>query len=173
MSTRLLVLLSPLFCCPSLALSTFAGSRAASRLSVQTPIHQAHLNLRGGEQQGEDKTTENPATESLPTKFEIDQEVLENKLEPSIPVTKSLSNAGVFAPMVSTLTSFGTVYGTSLQKRPIATKSMTAGFIFALSDYLAQRWETTDGEKKAINKTRMIVSALVGLLYFGPAAHGT
>ena len=173
MSTRLLILLAPLCCCPSLALSTFSGSRAASRFSVQTPIKLAHLILRGGEQQGEDKTIDEPAVESLATKFEIDQEVIENKLGSSTQSTKSPLIAGVAGPMVSSLASFGAAYGASLQKRPIATKSITAGFIFALSDYLAQHWETTDGEKKAINKTRMVVSALVGLLYFGPAAHGT
>jgi protein Mpv17 len=57
------------------------------------------------------------------------------------------------------------------------TKSVTACCIFGLSDFLAQRLEGSnmDGDKDKkparVNYTRMISSMLVGLLYFGPAAH--
>jgi len=74
--------------------------------------------------------------------------------------------------MTSTLTKLGTAYGSSLEKNPIATKSITAGAIFVLSDLLAQRLEKDDEDNnKSTNWTRTISSALVGLLYFGPAAH--
>jgi hypothetical protein len=68
--------------------------------------------------------------------------------------------------MVSSLTKIGQLYSNSIVSHPIRTKSLTAGCVFALSDYLAQRVE---GEK--INKTRLMVSIAVGLFYFGPAAH--
>jgi protein Mpv17 len=75
-------------------------------------------------------------------------------------------------------------YKASLLRRPILTKSATAGLIFALSDILGQRLEkkqdadakdSSSGEGKrcsaALNKTRTLMSAAVGFLYFGPAAH--
>ena len=75
------------------------------------------------------------------------------------------------APMAA-LSSLGAAYAASLEKHPIPTKSLTAGFIFSLSDWLAQRLEQSeDGKRKTTNWTRTISSGLVGLLYFGPAAH--
>jgi len=78
-------------------------------------------------------------------------------------------------------TTLGYWYGEQLQHRPILTKSVTAGIIFTLSDYLAQRLEQRqqqeqgpEGRRKSsltLNKTRLISGGLVGLLYFGPAAH--
>lgn len=65
----------------------------------------------------------------------------------------------------------GKVYSQQLQQRPIITKSCTAGLIFGLSDYLAQRIERSSDEEKPFDRTRFIVSTLVGLCYFGPAAH--
>jgi protein Mpv17 len=72
--------------------------------------------------------------------------------------------------MLSSLTALGKVYGTALEQRPILTKSATAGIIFALSDYLAQRVEKSDDKRKT-NWTRISASAIVGFAYFGPAAH--
>lgn len=67
----------------------------------------------------------------------------------------------------SVVSQIGSAYAQSLSKRPIITKSITAGLIFALSDYIAQR----SSSSKATDRTRLAVSAAVGLFYFGPAAH--
>ena len=77
---------------------------------------------------------------------------------------------------VATLAAFfvnlGSLYTKQLESRPILTKSSTAGIIFALSDYLAQRIEQKNDKKKpALDRTRLLASTLVGFLYFGPAAH--
>ena len=84
------------------------------------------------------------------------------------------SKAMVLAPLLS----LGQVYAKSLEQRPILTKSVTAGFIFTLSDWLAQVLEKSsssdndDKDKKpTTNWTRAVSAGLVGLLYFGPAAH--
>lgn len=78
--------------------------------------------------------------------------------------------------MTSALTSLGAKYGFYLETYPIRTKSLTAAAIFAVSDWLAQKLEASNNDDdssktKSINWTRTISSALVGLLYFGPAAH--
>ena len=59
-------------------------------------------------------------------------------------------------------------YGAALSTNPILTKSVTAGAIFGLSDATAQSLDTpSEGRDWA----RTAVSCLVGLCYFGPAAH--
>jgi len=59
-------------------------------------------------------------------------------------------------------------YGAALSTSPILTKSVTAGAIFGLSDATAQSLDTpSEGRDWA----RTAVSCLVGLCYFGPAAH--
>ena len=70
---------------------------------------------------------------------------------------------------VAPLLSLGKQYSAALERAPIFTKSVTAGFIFALSDYLAQRFEKKEGSKQ--DWTRTMTSAAVGLFCFGPAAH--
>jgi len=69
--------------------------------------------------------------------------------------------------------SFGKFYAKSLETNPIATKSITAGFLLGFSDFLAQRLEyprrVVYGKK--VDRKRTLSSVLVGLLYFGPAAH--
>jgi hypothetical protein len=73
--------------------------------------------------------------------------------------------------MAIPLANFGKAYASSLDARPILTKSVTAGCIFAVSDYLAQRLESSGSRERKINPTRLLTSAAVGLFYFGPAAH--
>lgn len=169
MKSRLLTLSALLCSSPSFAFSTFAGSRAATRsLLVPTPIVLGLL--RGGGENDDESPAQH--VDFVSTTLEADTEVIAKVLEPIVAPSPKFAVGAMIAPMASTLASLGAAYGASLQKRPIATKSVTAGFIFCLSDYLAQRWEVTaNGEEKKINKTRMVVSALVGLLYFGPAAH--
>ena len=64
-------------------------------------------------------------------------------------------------------------YAAQLSANPILTKSTTAALIFAASDISAQSLEMKgkEGEENKRDITRTIVSGLVGLLYFGPAAH--
>lgn len=75
------------------------------------------------------------------------------------------------------LPSLGKFYSLAIQRAPILTKSVTAGFIFLLSDLLAQRLEMkqkqdqNDNSSNKIQWRRMIASSIVGLCYFGPAAH--
>jgi len=64
------------------------------------------------------------------------------------------------------LAALGTAYSAALASQPIITKSMTSSAIFAFSDVAAQK---IGGGLKDMKRT--ITSALVGLLYFGPALH--
>jgi len=57
-------------------------------------------------------------------------------------------------------------YTAALTEWPIATKALTSGVIFALSDVVAQR---IAGDER--DWWRAAVAGLVGLLYFGPSAH--
>mmetsp|Transcript_15822 Transcript_15822/g.23286 ORF Transcript_15822/g.23286 Transcript_15822/m.23286 type:complete len:257 (-) Transcript_15822:65-835(-) len=79
------------------------------------------------------------------------------------------------APAMSSLSSLGMFYARALERSPIMTKSITACFIFGLSDYLAQKLESSASnskkETKSTNLKRIIASAIVGFAYFGPAAH--
>jgi len=134
--------------------------------------------LRGGEQQ-EDKHRPPPAVETDEETVARAQEQVPKEEPPLLKVTKessgfkeSLLTSAVALPM-GALTKFGTTYASCLEQRPILTKSATAGCIFALSDFLAQRLENTDdaSKKRRINKTRILASAAVGFFYFGPAAH--
>ncbi len=59
-------------------------------------------------------------------------------------------------------------YTAALNAAPILTKSLTAGCIFTASDVAAQSIAPSDTGR---DWTRTAVSGLVGLLYFGPAAH--
>ena len=59
-------------------------------------------------------------------------------------------------------------YSDALVSSPILTKSLTSGVIFTASDLSAQAISPPDGGQ---DWKRTIASGLVGLLYFGPAAH--
>jgi Mpv17 / PMP22 family len=72
-------------------------------------------------------------------------------------------------------------YSATLVAYPILTKSLTAGVVFVLADYLAQclqRIKTQPSSSKNLSKkpgntnwTRVWANGAVGLLYFGPASH--
>jgi len=90
--------------------------------------------------------------------------------------SKSTVFSRAFLPPLSILSSlqrFTNMYSNALIHTPIITKSLTAGFIFALSDYTAQKMNSSSNlsNKEDMNWIRTISSGLVGLLYFGPAAH--
>lgn len=116
--------------------------------------------LRGGQQQDE-SFEQGTAPEA----------VTEPQTVAATPDTVKLSAAPI-AGMTTMLASLAKSYEHSLAQRPIATKSMTAGIIFGLSDYLAQRIESRNADNKtSLDWTRILASTAVGLFYFGPAAH--
>jgi len=86
----------------------------------------------------------------------------------------SIASAPVVSKLLGAFAAIGKSYSAHLEMRPILTKSCTAGLIFGLSDLLAQNIEGGSSKSEDGNKldwTRMIATTLVGLLYFGPAAH--
>ena len=177
-AVRLLLVLG--LCCPSFSFSSRIQKNypLKSQVAAASPLFRTHYHsspgsssallivincLRGGDQ-----------VESV----EINQdgivtEQIEKDSVPSVEVQQPPETrfSASLAPMASKLASLGAAYGASLEQRPIATKSVTACAIFALSDWLAQRLEKSESSSKSTNWTRTVSSALVGLLYFGPAAH--
>lgn len=121
--------------------------------------------LRGGEQEGPEDSDMEEEQQGRTLHLEVEQAKEE---PPESPTTKVSSPK--FAMLTTSLASVGKIYSQQLELRPIATKSITAGLIFGLSDYLAQRIDRTE-KKEKLNVTRTLASALVGFLYFGPAAH--
>jgi protein Mpv17 len=88
----------------------------------------------------------------------------------------SMTSVPIISKLVGLFSAAGKSYSYRLEAQPILTKSMTAGIIFGLSDYFAQSIEQSENNdgKSSTSKfdwTRMVASTLVGLLYFGPAAH--
>ena len=87
----------------------------------------------------------------------------------------SATSFASLAPIAAFLQSAGCAYSNLLNTRPILTKSITASLIFGLSDFSAQQIESggkvKDGNTKSKDWIRTITASLVGLLYFGPAAH--
>jgi protein Mpv17 len=112
-------------------------------------IAQRGLVVRGGEESAEQPLVETPS------------------------IGKSAAAVPGLAAMGSFLANAGRIYTQQIDKYPIFTKSYTAGIIFGLSDYIAQKIENPKGDegKPKMNKTRLLASTLVGFLYFGPAAH--
>lgn len=66
------------------------------------------------------------------------------------------------------LSSIGVAYATALAARPIITKSFTSAALFALSDIVAQ---SIAPPPRGRDNKRTFVTALIGLLYFGPVLH--
>ena len=87
--------------------------------------------------------------------------------------TSSLVFRGGAAVQLSALrtaaTSLGVAYSAALVAKPILTKSLTSAAIFALSDASAQRLESSGTGKR--DGKRTLVTALIGLCYYGPALH--
>lgn len=128
--------------------------------------------VRGGAVDVERTTVESEAiSRSAVPQPNLEASMTEPKKKSSLSSSSSVAAAVAFLPM-SMLTSFGTWYSLSLERRPILTKSATAGVIFALSDYMAQRLEKRpNGEPRSVVLSRLLTSAAVGFFYFGPAAH--
>ena len=87
--------------------------------------------------------------------------------------TSTLRFRGGAAVQLSALrtaaSSLGVAYSAALVAKPILTKSLTSAAIFALSDASAQRLESSGTGKR--DGKRTLVTALIGLCYFGPALH--
>lgn len=163
-AVRLLLVLG--LCCPSFSFSSTvhkfpvkaSNQKKLSSIALSSPDF---VSLRGGNQE--------EAAEST-----TDSAVDETEEAPSTPIpadsTSETRLSLSLTPMASKLAALGAAYGASLEKNPIPTKSVTAGAIFALSDWLAQRLERKS-DNTSTDWKRTMSSALVGLLYFGPAAH--
>ena len=134
-------------------------TKKLSRQSDFSSVHrrigttQAYLiNVRGGGQEESSGDTNNP---------------------------RDLLKRSCLLPALSIMSQWGKTYSSLLETRPIVTKSVTAGIIFGLSDWTAQILQSSgkagdddkEAKKSKLDKPRLIGSILVGLLYFGPAAH--
>lgn len=79
----------------------------------------------------------------------------------------------IMAPASALLKMAATFYTQQLVSNPIITKSLTAGIIFGLSDWCAQLIERGEksSEEAPVVASRVLMTFLVGLLFFGPAAN--
>ncbi|KAL7532900.1 hypothetical protein ACHAWF_004278 [Thalassiosira exigua] len=119
----------------------------------------------------------------------LDVEAGDGGPEPSSPAVAAASSPllAAAAPGSAALRAAASFYVTQLVARPVLTKSLTAGIVFGLSDWCAQLIEggaaaaeddgsggnaTAGGSGGGrIEFSRVLTSSLVGLLFFGPAAH--
>jgi len=127
------------------------------------------LNIRGGDQENENITTEIGSSSSGTPVSSLSTTTISSTNKSSIVVSSP-----ILAKLVHIFASFGSFYSQQLELRPILTKSYSAGIIFGLSDYFAQKIERSNdvnGSSSKMDWTRLFVSFLVGLCYFGPAAH--
>ena len=139
------------------------------------------LPLRGGAEGEEDVVAAAGGEEDVSPEAVAEEKVEDAIVEEPAPVSAtkspSVALAGALAPITSVLQSAGASYSNLLNTRPILTKAVTACVIFGLSDWSAQQIEgggSSDADqdkKKKKDWTRIITASLVGLLYFGPAAH--
>ena len=156
---------------PRSAAATAGGVSARRSLSQLLP-------LRGGAEGEEDAVAAVPEEEDIPPEVvaeKVEDAVVEEPAPVSAKASPSVALAGALAPITSVLQSAGASYSNLLNTRPILTKAVTACAIFGLSDWSAQQIEgggsDADQDKKKKDWTRIITASLVGLLYFGPAAH--
>ena len=114
--------------------------------------------LRGGQQQQQQQQQQ-----------QDDLSLAQGTSSSSSSSTTAMSSVAL--PLTTAVTIFAKHYERLLVSHPIATKSWTAGIVFALSDFLAQRIESNNNKKSSLNYTRLLSTMAVGLFYFGPAAH--
>ena len=148
----------------TVAFAPFALSTPSKPALFRVPHSNTLRKLRGGDQEAVDIDSISDVAEEA-----------EVPAEPPTPVSSEAAAASpklsmVMTPLATSLTAAYKVYSTQLEQNPIITKSVTSGVIFALSDYLAQRIERKD-KNDPLNWKRITAGTLVGLLYFGPAAH--
>lgn len=125
---------------------------------------------RGGELEVDDEDVPSMETETLTeSKPTTTATATTTTTASAVAITPS-----VIGKTMAVLTTFGKKYSQQLELRPILTKSYTAALIFGLSDFCAQKIERSNdanGSAGDIDWIRTLASTLVGLLYFGPAAH--
>jgi protein Mpv17 len=96
---------------------------------------------------------------------------------PSTSTTRRGSSLAAFPiagdGLMSWASSMGSLYTYYLETHPIATKSVTASLSFGLADYLAQTLtrKGSSSAEKPLDLNRIKWAMLVGLVYYGPAAH--
>mmetsp|Transcript_47396 Transcript_47396/g.54739 ORF Transcript_47396/g.54739 Transcript_47396/m.54739 type:complete len:292 (-) Transcript_47396:158-1033(-) len=162
--------------------SSFSSATAFASVGPRpTNLHGKHITnmsftrrpsliIRGGDQKNENITTEIGSSSLSGTPVSsLSTTTISSTNKSSIVVSSP-----VLAKLVHIFASFGSCYSQQLELRPILTKSYTAGIIFGLSDYFAQKIEgsnVVNGLSSKMDWTRLFVSFLVGLCYFGPAAH--
>ena len=127
-----------------------------SYTSGTTSLHQHHrllTTLRGGDGDPDAGATETatPTTEQKSTKTVLQSQQM--------------------SAVVAFIMAGASRYSQALERFPIGTKSVTAAVIFMISDLVAQRIERSEDSSKLVDKKRTLTASLVGLLYFGPAAH--
>jgi protein Mpv17 len=189
----MLIIVLALFCYPSEALSTsfkstycvlspgkarglmsrnpfVDTSRRLLKTRLPAQLSASILLTRGGGDQDDEIIDLDNLNGADKAPSSVDHEPI-IKTEELVPLSTEItvSHATVLPSMVlSSLQSLGHMYAASLASRPIVTKSFTAGILFALSDYTAQQ---INRDSKGMNWVRTLSSGLVGLVYFGPAAH--
>jgi len=142
------------------------------------------LFLRGGQQQDEDTVTsdETASVDYGAVVRDAPDADAESGAPGSGPATATAPPPPSSAPLLAMLTpataalrAASACYVAQLARHPIATKSLTAGVIFGLSDFCAQRIErggaSADDDGAPLALSRILTSFLVGLVFFGPAAH--
>lgn len=100
-------------------------TRGSNRIDLIVP--------RGGDQETSDAFNDALTEETAP----LNPEPVPTKTTSSAVVSPSIA----VAKLAGVLSWIGKSYSHRLESRPILTKSVTAGIIFGLSDYLAQRVE--------------------------------
>jgi protein Mpv17 len=150
------------------AVRTFASSGGSNGIYSKIP--------RGGDQE---------ITDSVADVATTAEHAGATNVEPEKMMSSAFTSSSIFiTKLVGVLSMIGKSYSYHLESRPILTKSITAGIIFGLSDYLAQciegKSDGTSSDAGNVNGsmvasrfdwTRLLATTLVGLLYFGPAAH--
>lgn len=152
-------LLISLLHCNVAALSAggiFSIHTPGSRQGTSFPTMTA-LRLRGGESDVETHADETGSVE-------------ETGPRKASQIHSGIASAPGFSAVAAFFGTMGKFYSSQLDLRPIFTKSWTAGFIFALSDYLAQQLEKSN-EERSFDTKRLVFATMIGALYFAPAAH--
>mmetsp|Transcript_17365 Transcript_17365/g.37640 ORF Transcript_17365/g.37640 Transcript_17365/m.37640 type:complete len:299 (-) Transcript_17365:255-1151(-) len=159
----------PAACCSTGSISRASRDRISGRrhdllpsAGVKQSTHSLHLNLVLPLRGGGDNVSAEEAVAAADTSDASSK-------------GSSLTTFASLAPITALLQSAGGSYSNLLNTRPVLTKSITASLIFGLSDFSAQQIEgggnDEEGNKRSKDWTRILTASLVGLLYFGPAAH--
>lgn len=156
-------------CYPISGFSSLAPHVKNIHVPSKTKSQLQYIRIPRGGFTSEDKNA-HESIESGEERFERVNEIVET------PKNMQLASLAFLSPITTLLQCAGSSYSNALVTYPILTKSLTAGTTFLLSDYTAQSIERQsenkdEGKGSKHDWTRTLVSAAVGLFYFGPAAH--